>query len=70
MPPDTGGSDMSNKDNFSSDEWARVVGAPMHARMAGTAADPGGLWSVLRESHRDFIIEMTLSRRLLLASRR
>jgi hypothetical protein len=41
---------MSIKDNFSADEWARVVGAPMLAGMAVTAADPGGLWSVLRES--------------------
>jgi hypothetical protein len=41
---------MSVREAFTDEEWARVVGAPMLAGMAVTAADPGGLWSVLRES--------------------
>lgn len=31
-------------------DWARVVGAPMLAGMAVTAADPGGLWGAVKES--------------------
>lgn len=35
---------------FTSDDWARLVAAPMVAAMAVTAADPGGLWGTLKES--------------------
>ena len=41
---------MSLKDHFTADEWGRVVGAPMLAGIAVTAADPGGLWGALKES--------------------
>ncbi len=41
---------MSLKEKFTSEEWARVVGAPMLAGIAVTAADPGGLWGALKES--------------------
>lgn len=41
---------MSIKDNFTSDEWARVLGAPMIAGIAVTAAEPGGLWGAVKES--------------------
>jgi len=41
---------MSIRNSFSAEEWARVVGAPMVAAIAVTAADPGGLWGALRES--------------------
>ena len=41
---------MSLKDSFTPEEWARVVGAPMLAGMAVTAAEPGGLWGAVRES--------------------
>ena len=41
---------MDLKDSFTPEEWARVVGAPMLAGMAVTAADPGGLWGAVRES--------------------
>ena len=41
---------MAVKDNFTAEEWARVVGAPMLAGMAVTAAEPGGLWGAVRES--------------------
>jgi hypothetical protein len=41
---------MSLKDHFTAEEWGRVVGAPMLAGIAVTAADPGGLWGALKES--------------------
>jgi hypothetical protein len=41
---------MNVKDSFTSDEWARVVGAPMVAGMAVTAADPSGLVGAVQES--------------------
>ncbi len=41
---------MSLKDNFAPEDWARVVGAPMLAGIAVTAADPGGLWGAVKES--------------------
>jgi hypothetical protein len=42
--------DMADKVNFTPDEWARVVASPMVATMAITAADPSGLWGLLKES--------------------
>jgi hypothetical protein len=41
---------MAFKDEFAPEDWARVVGAPMLAGMAVTAADPGGLWGAVKES--------------------
>jgi hypothetical protein len=41
---------MSLKDAFAPEDWARVVGAPMLAGIAVTAADPGGLWGAVKES--------------------
>ncbi len=41
---------MANKASFTPEEWSRVVASPMVASMAITAADPGGLWSLLKES--------------------
>lgn len=41
---------MAGKESFSPDEWARVVASPMLASMAITAADPSGLWGLLREA--------------------
>lgn len=41
---------MAIKDSFTAEDWARVVGAPMLAAIAVTAAEPGGLWSAVRES--------------------
>ncbi|TPE52501.1 hypothetical protein [Amaricoccus solimangrovi] len=41
---------MSLKDSFTSEEWARVLGAPMIAGIAVTAAEPGGLWGAVKES--------------------
>ncbi|WP_114946791.1 hypothetical protein [Microvirga calopogonii] len=41
---------MASKSNFTPEEWSRVVASPVVASMAITAADPGGLWSLLQES--------------------
>jgi hypothetical protein len=41
---------MRIREAFADDEWARVVGAPMLAGIAVTAADPGGLWGAVKES--------------------
>jgi hypothetical protein len=40
---------MAKKSDFSPSEWAQIVASPMVAGMAITAADPGGLWSLLQE---------------------
>ncbi len=41
---------MAGKANFTPEEWTRVVASPMIASMAITAADPSGLWGVLKEA--------------------
>ncbi len=41
---------MANKSSFTQEEWSRLVASPVVASMAITAADPGGLWSLLQES--------------------
>lgn len=41
---------MALRDSFTAGEWARVMGAPMLAGIAVTAAEPGGLWGAVRES--------------------
>src|SRR5919112_4788026 len=41
---------MAGKPDFAPEEWARVVASPMVASMAITAADPSGLWSLLKEA--------------------
>lgn len=41
---------MAGKANFAPDDWARVVASPMVITMAITAADPSGLWGMLKES--------------------
>lgn len=41
---------MAGKQNFTSEEWSRVVASPMAAGMAITAADPSGLWGLLKEA--------------------
>jgi hypothetical protein len=40
---------MSIKDNFTEEEWGSVLQSPMLAALAITAADPGGLWSAIKE---------------------
>jgi hypothetical protein len=41
---------MTIKEKFTQEEWERVVQSPMLAGLAITAADPGGLWSTIKES--------------------
>jgi hypothetical protein len=41
---------MADKSSFTKDEWALLLKSPMVAGMAITAADPGGLWGLLKES--------------------
>lgn len=41
---------MADKSSFTPEEWSRIAASPIVASMAITAADPGGLWSLLQES--------------------
>jgi len=41
---------MSVKDTFTEDEWRQLVQSPMIAGIAITAADPSGLWGLIKES--------------------
>jgi hypothetical protein len=40
---------MANKTNFTPEEWSRVVASPLLVGMAITAADPSGVWGLLKE---------------------
>lgn len=40
---------MANKSNFTAEEWGRILASPMIAGMAITAADPSGVWGLLKE---------------------
>jgi hypothetical protein len=40
---------MATKADFTADEWARVCASPMVAGTAITAADPSGVWGLLKE---------------------
>ena len=40
---------MATKTNFTPEEWGRVLASPMVAGMAITAADPSGVWGLLKE---------------------
>ena len=40
---------MASKASFTQDEWARVIAAPVVTGVAVTAADPSGLWGLLKE---------------------
>src|ERR1700754_1054616 len=41
---------MADKSNFTKDEWTLLLKSPIIAGMAITAADPSGLWGLLKES--------------------
>lgn len=41
---------MADKSNFMKEEWVLLLESPMMAGMAITAADPSGLWGLLKES--------------------
>jgi hypothetical protein len=40
---------MSNKSNFTADEWKMLLSSPMLTSMAITLADPSGLWATMKE---------------------
>ena len=46
----TKGHDVTTKDDFTEDEWARIVRAPMVAGIAISLADPGGPIEAAKES--------------------
>ena len=41
---------MADKSSFTEEEWTLLLESPMMAGMAITAADPSGLWGLLKES--------------------
>ena len=41
---------MANKTSFTPDEWTKLLESPMMAGIAITAAEPSGLWGLLKES--------------------
>src|SRR5690349_3257268 len=41
---------MANKATFTPEEWTKLLESPMMAGMAITAAEPSGLWGLLKES--------------------
>lgn len=41
---------MADKSSFTTEEWTLLLESPMMAGMAVTAADPSGLWGLLKES--------------------
>ncbi len=40
---------MAKKADFTADEWSRLLASPMVAGIAITAADPTGIWGVMKE---------------------
>src|ERR671939_39563 len=41
---------MANKTSFTPEEWTKLLESPMMAGLAITAAEPSGLWGLLKES--------------------
>jgi len=41
---------MATKQNFTSEEWTKILQSPMLAGMAVSAAEPSGLWGALKEA--------------------
>jgi len=40
---------MATKADFTTEEWGKLLGSPMVAGMAITAADPSGVWGLIKE---------------------
>ena len=40
---------MASKADFTAEEWGRILASPMIAGIAITAADPSGVWGMLKE---------------------
>jgi hypothetical protein len=41
---------MADKENFTPEEWTKILQSPMLAAMAVSAAEPSGLWGMLKEA--------------------
>jgi hypothetical protein len=41
---------MANKQSFTPEEWIKILESPMLAGMAVSAAEPSGLWGMLKEA--------------------
>lgn len=41
---------MANKQAFTPEEWSKIAASPMLTSMAVTAAEPSGLWGMLKET--------------------
>ncbi len=41
---------MANKESFTPEEWTKILQSPMLAAMAVSAAEPSGLWGMLKEA--------------------
>ena len=41
---------LADKSNFTQEEWTLLLESPIMAGMAITAADPSGLWGLLKQS--------------------
>jgi hypothetical protein len=41
---------MGNKQDFTSEEWTKILQSPMLVGIAVSMADPSGLWGVLKEA--------------------
>ena len=40
---------MATKSDFTAEEWGKLLSSPMIAGMAITAADPSGVWGLIKE---------------------
>jgi len=41
---------MADKESFTPDEWTKILQSPMLVAMAMSAAEPSGLWGMLKEA--------------------
>jgi len=41
---------MADKESFTPEEWTKILQSPMLAAMAVSAAEPSGLWGMLKEA--------------------
>ena len=41
---------MANKQDFTSEEWTKILQSPMLAGIGVSTADPSGLWGTLKEA--------------------
>jgi len=44
---------MANKQSFTPEEWTKVLESTMLAGMAVSAAEPSGLWGLVKEGFRE-----------------